>query len=309
MIAKISKGNSHIGALRYDNQKEGSEFLDTNCSSNNPVHIAKEMGAIAASNPRCKNNCIHISMSAPQGERLSNDQWIKANSIMLNEMGLEGHQYSMTRHLDGNQDHVHITVNRIDDNGKSWNDSKDFERSHAAMRVVEKHMGLQRIEEHKPQDIGRFERTKAHLNDGIKYSNGKGLGGLKAEMKDRGYTVIVNESKNTGKISGISIKCDIDGKTWKMSELRKGGFRGIEKQLQTPIEITKNSLITNKTYTNSGGMVNKSIASNVSKSFEKLGLMPISSMPTSGVAELRKVTKGIVASMNASIKKSRSMER
>lgn len=236
MIGKLSKGTSHAGALKYDLEKEGGVLLDTNCASYKWREIAVEMDTVAASNLRCKNRCLHLSMSAPDGEHLTNEQWIDAGNIAMQALGLNDHQYVITRHADAMHDHIHICINRIDFKGHSWSDSQDFKRVHESMRTVENTMNLQRIEDHQISAEGRYQQVKKDFYVSIRTSVGQGMIRFVAEMKLRGYTILKNLSKKTGRISGISIQSDQYQKTWKASELRKGGFIGIEQLLGNATE-------------------------------------------------------------------------
>lgn len=283
MIAKIKVGTNHGNCLDYQ-EKEDSELISTNCASNDYQKIGYEMDAVSASNPRCKNNVVHISMSAPKGEHLTNEQWAQASQITLRELGFTDNQQVTTKHNDSQQEHAHITVNRIDSQGKAWNDSKSFERSHAAMRTVEREMGLERIEDHQNTKDGRFENTKTALNDSLKASKGKGLEHFKGEMKAKGYTVIENKAK-TGTVSGISIKNDETGKTYKASELRNGGYRRMEKDLNTQQKTAEKPSFNRENSGKSGGAAGKALAGGLSKSMGGMAKMPINlpkmpSLPT-----------------------------
>ena len=57
-------------------------------------------------------------------------------------------------------------------------------------------------------------------------------------MSKRGYNVIENRQA-TGRLAGLSIQSRQDGKTWKASELRKGGARDIMTQLDRPTSSIK----------------------------------------------------------------------
>lgn len=236
MIGKLTKGTSHAGALKYDLEKKGAVLLETNCASNDWREIAVEMDTVASSNTRCKNRCLHLSISAPDGEHLNDQQWIQAANIAMKALDLDDHQYVITRHADAHHDHIHITINRIDFEGRSWSDSQDFKRVHESMRTLENTMNLQRIEDHQITAEGRYQQVKNDFDISIKTSIGQGLSRLISEMKLRGYTLIKNLSKKTGRISGISVQSDHDQKTWKASELRKGGYKGIEQLLDDSLQ-------------------------------------------------------------------------
>jgi hypothetical protein len=303
MIGNITIGTNHSNCLAYDDKKD-AELISTNCASNDYKQMSQEMETVAASNTRCKNNVVHISMSAPEGEKLSNSQWQQAGEIAMKELGFtDKNQFAITKHTDAGHDHIHITVNRIDSDGKAWNDSRSFERTHQAMRKVEKEMGLERIEDHQNSNDGRFMNTKTALNDSLKASKGKGLDHFKGEMKARGYTVIENKAK-TGRISGLSIQDDETKKTYKASELRKGGYRGMEKDLdKAPSK--------EQSHSNGGnsGAAGKASARGVSKGISKIGGMSPVKMPKMLPKSSRAIINSIISAANQSIKKTRELER
>lgn len=230
MIGKITKGNSPAGALKYACEKEGGQLIDTNCASSDWNEIAGEMDVMAASNTRCEKHCIHITLSAPPGEKLSNEQWKQAAEITRRELGLDKNQYALVRHGDTDHDHAHLIVERVGPDGKSWGDSNERRRVHGAMRVVEKELGLQKVTERTPTKDGRFNQVRNDLRGAIKDTGPGGMDGFKREMDKRGYDVIENR-QSTGRLAGLSIRSRTDGKTWKASELTRGGARSIEGQL------------------------------------------------------------------------------
>lgn len=299
IISKITKGSNAGGALKYDIEKEGATLLETNLASTDRQGMAAEFEAVAASNSRCKANVIHVSLSSGN-QRLNDDQWREAGKVYMKEMGLDQneHQYTLTRHSDTGHDHCHLSINRINmKTGKAWSDSNDRKKSHEACRKVEKKLGLEATRTETKE--GRFEQTKTDLNNAVKASRGRGLEGLKDEMQARGYTINVNSSKSTGKVSGISIKANTDGKSWKASELRKGGYRGMEKQLNE--QPSQQKIQSNNSATG------KALANGVSKNLGKIGggnplKMPsmLPKMPMIGGSGL---VQKLASAMNQTVKK------
>ncbi|OIQ74378.1 relaxase/mobilization nuclease domain protein [mine drainage metagenome] len=228
VISKITKGSSFAGALKYDREKAGAELLETNCAGQEWNTIAAEMETVAASNQRTTKPVFHVSLSLEEGQTLTLEQWQKAGAIYRKEMGFGDRQFVLTKHTDTKHSHVHMVINRIDTAGKGWSDSMERVRSAAACRQIERELGLKATLTQIP---GRFEQVKKDLAEAIKEAQGKGLAGLEESLKERGYQVIENRSKTTGRLAGISIKSESDGKTWKASELQPGGLRSIEKQL------------------------------------------------------------------------------
>lgn len=280
MIGKITKGSSPAGALKYAMEKEGGELLDTNCVSKDANGIAQEMDVVAASNTRCEKHCIHITLSAPAGERLTDEQWRQSAEIARRELGLQDNQFALVRHTDSKHDHAHLIIERVDSTGKAWNDKFERTRVHSAMRVVEKEVGLEKFSEHKSTKDGRFERTKSDFKDSIKGAGGKGLDGFKSEMNSRGYDVIENR-QSTGRLAGLSIKAQEDGKTWKASELQRGGGWAVEAQLDRQAKNEQ------KGKAAVGASASKSVGRSASKGIESaVGKSPISSIGKSPINSL-----------------------
>lgn len=73
-----------------------------------------EMSALATTNPRSKQPCVHYVLSWRAGEHPSHVQTDEAVQIFLAELGLEHCQCLYALHTDTRNDHVHLLVNRVD---------------------------------------------------------------------------------------------------------------------------------------------------------------------------------------------------
>lgn len=294
MIGKITKGTSFAGALRYDIEKENAKMLDTNLAADMRDWnvMAAEMDAMADCNSRCQKRTLHFSFSASPGEKLTDEQWKKGSFAALKELGLEKHQHVITRHLDAQHDHIHIVVNRVGSDGKAWSDSNDRARVHQASRAMEKELGLQPVKGRELARDGRFEKTRADLRDSVKAAGGRGLDGFKSEMGKRGYDVIENRQA-TGRLSGLSIQSREDGKTWKASELQKGGARGITAQLDKQQEPQQRQ---------EGRELSRAVGKTIA------GNLPCVPIPGLG-GGLGKVAAQVAKATAQSVKKQRAMER
>lgn len=230
MIPNITTGSSFSGALRYDLNEEKGYLLETNCASSNADVIAAEMDVQAASS-RCKKPVHHVSLRCPGGEKLSDHQWRQVREKYMHKMQFnDTHQFAATRHTDKiDGDHIHIVINRVDGNGKLDKDFQLNRRSQQACREIEKEMGLQRLEDHQIQDSGRMNKVKSDLRDSIKESRGKDLNALKESLEKQGYDLKLHS--NSGGVYGASIQAKADGKTWKMSEIKSGGLKQVQKEL------------------------------------------------------------------------------
>lgn len=231
MIPNITRGNSFAGALRYDLVKEKGYLIDTNCASNDANGIAVEMDVIAAAS-KSKKTVHHVSLRCPPGEMLTDSQWKEICSKYLKKMGFSTNQYAATRHFDkADGDHIHIVINRVQSNSKITNDFQEKKRSQQACREIEVEMGLQQLETHQNSASGRMLGVKTSLFQSIYESHGKTTNELKASLINRGYELILH-IQSSGRIQGASIKSIEDGKTWKLSELIKGGYKGLVNQLE-----------------------------------------------------------------------------
>lgn len=245
LISKIARGkgkSKSFGApARYDLEKENAQFLGTNCASGDDWKgIASEMDTIAASSSS-KNAIHHVSISST--EHLSDDQWREVADLYLKQMKLGNRQYLITRHSDTEHDHIHILVNKIGiEDGKCWASWQDANLAKEAMRLCENEMGLTHFDDHISQDAGRMTKLKSDLRDSVKeaHSNGKSHEALQQALNKRGYDLKLHS--NAGGVYGASIQAHSDHKTWKLSELQKGGFKSVEKQLANGLsEATKSS--------------------------------------------------------------------
>lgn len=230
MIPNITRGSSFAGALRYDLAREKGHLIDTNCASAEADGIAREMDVVASSS-RSKQPVHHVSLRCPQGETLTDKQWREVCEKYRQKMGFEDNQFAATRHFDKKEgDHIHIVINRVSTDNKLNKDFQEKRRSQTACREIEKEMGLERLEDHQISSDGRMNQVKNDLQDSINDAKGKGLDGLSDSLKNRGYELILH-TQSTGRVQGASLKSLVDGKTWKVSEVQKGGLKSVEKQL------------------------------------------------------------------------------
>lgn len=135
MIAKIIKGTSFSGVLAYIlGKQEGkarvlyAEGVRRDASSH---EIANDFALQASMHPNVKKPVCHtiLSFSAEDAERL-NDQTMNNLALQyLQKMGYGDTQYLIVRHIDREHPHVHICINRIDNNGKTVSDSNEKYRS------------------------------------------------------------------------------------------------------------------------------------------------------------------------------------
>ena len=135
MIVKIIKGTSFSGVLAYVlGKQEGkarvlyAEGVRRDASSH---EIANDFALQASMRPNVKKPVCHtiLSFSAEDAGRLDDQTMNNLALQYLDKMGYGDTQYLIVRHLDREHPHVHICINRIDNNGKTISDSNEKYRS------------------------------------------------------------------------------------------------------------------------------------------------------------------------------------
>ena len=135
MVAKIIKGTSFSGVLAYIlGKQEGkarvlyAEGVRRDASSH---EIANDFALQASMRPNVKKPVCHtiLSFSAEDAGRLDDQTMNNLALQYLQKMGYGDTQYLIVRHLDREHPHVHICINRIDNNGKTISDSNEKYRS------------------------------------------------------------------------------------------------------------------------------------------------------------------------------------
>lgn len=74
---------------------------------------AAEMNAVARENTRCNDPAYHFILSWPEHECPAPDTMFDAAEHALKALGLEEHQYVIAVHGNTDNDHCHISVNRV----------------------------------------------------------------------------------------------------------------------------------------------------------------------------------------------------
>ena len=93
--------------------------------------IANDFALQASMRPNVKKPVCHtiLSFSAEDAGRLDDQTMNNLALQYLQKMGYGDTQYLIVRHLDREHPHVHICINRIDNNGKTISDSNEKYRS------------------------------------------------------------------------------------------------------------------------------------------------------------------------------------
>jgi hypothetical protein len=133
MIAKIVIGGNFSGAVNYIIDKgKNAEIIDSEglrLKDNNS--IINSFNTQLELNPNISKPVYHISLdfSAQDINNLTNEKMKLIARDYMKKMGISNTQYIAVRHFDKEHPHIHICINRIDNNGKLLSNKNDRYRS------------------------------------------------------------------------------------------------------------------------------------------------------------------------------------
>jgi len=148
----MGKSIAHTGASMaygWNNEKDAEVVLSQYVAGNNAQEVTEEFKIAQEMNVRCKKNTLSfvLSPTVEDGKKLDNERLREMTERFLKEMQLKERQAIAFVHRDKEHTHVHLYVNRIDFEGKAYNDSFIGKRSQAAAENVAKEMGLTTVRE------------------------------------------------------------------------------------------------------------------------------------------------------------------
>lgn len=169
MIGKASACPGGTALFNYViNDKKGYELTRNGISGSTPKELYENMNIIQKQNLKCSNNTISIVLSptVDDGKKLSNIELIAITKDFLTELNLDPNrqQYIAFVHNEKEHKHIHVLLNRVQENGKLIQDNYIGKRAqHAAHRVALKN-GITSARELKHKN----ESKNAVLNKEIK---------------------------------------------------------------------------------------------------------------------------------------------
>lgn len=143
----IAKGQSirHLSAsIGYAMRREKSVVLDKNIVSESPRDVSKEFKAFQDLNNRCERNNLSfvLSPTVQDGQHLSESHLRHITTTFLEKMDLSDHQYISFVHQNTPHKHVHLYVNRINYQGKAYDDRFISNRSARVAEGIAQEFGL-----------------------------------------------------------------------------------------------------------------------------------------------------------------------
>lgn len=151
MIGK-GKSISHTRASMmygWNQEKEAEIVFSQNIAGENPAEITREFRFIQEQNINCQKNTLSfvLSPTIEDGRSLKHKELREICEKFMKEMNLGERQAIAFVHQDKEHKHIHLYVNRIDFNGKAYNDSFIGKRSQLAAEKVAGEMNLTTVKQ------------------------------------------------------------------------------------------------------------------------------------------------------------------
>lgn len=213
-MAKIIKGSSFGGCVKYVANKKDAEFLGAvGVRLKDYKSIADSMELQSQMNPKLGKKVGHISLnfSAQDKDSITNDFMLKIANQYMYAMGIRDTQAVVFRHNDTDHPHCHIVYNRVSNSGKTISDQNDRVRSTKICRkLTEDHKlylkpieGKQNV---KQERLREPEKTKYEIYNTIKdgLRTAKSWPELTEHLRRQGIDTTFKYKANTNEKQGVA---------------------------------------------------------------------------------------------------------
>lgn len=263
MIAKAKACVGGSALIAYVvNEKKGYELERNNLSGENATELFESMQIIQNQNLRCQNNTISLVLSPEkdEGNKLTDKEWKQLTKGLILALGVnaEDAQYISFIHTEKEHKHVHIILNRVQDDGSLIKDHFIGKRAQHIAHRLAKEMNMKSAMDIKKQnELSRKELLKDFRSSfkishtAVKEKYPQNIKGYSDLMKQRGFTIIPSINKQGG-VQGYKVQ-NIHGDTLKLSEIDRKiklddtFFKTLEKEKVNQL-LTQNIVSQEKTF-------------------------------------------------------------
>ncbi|MFI3306540.1 MAG: relaxase/mobilization nuclease domain-containing protein [Rikenellaceae bacterium] len=217
MMAKITKGGSFGGAIRYvmDDTKSANLIDSNGVRVRDLEAMIQSFEMQAELNSRVSKMVGHISLdfSAQDYKRLDDQTMAKIAREYMMRMGILDTQYIVGRHHDRMHPHCHIIFNRVDNNGRTISDANDRLRSTKICKdLTLKHRlyvssGKERVKRHR---LRGKDKTKYKIYDSLvkNVPLSKSWAELQTRLRADGIEVGFKTKGSTSQVEGVRFTAD-----------------------------------------------------------------------------------------------------
>ena len=218
MIAKIIKGADFEGVINYMlSKQEGKAMVlaSNNIGFTDQNLCVHEFVLQASMRPNVQKPVCHtiLSFSANDADQLTDDVMIKIANEYLEKMGYGNTQSFIVRHSDRQHPHLHICINRIDNDGKTISDRNEKYRSTKICRELTERYGLTLGKGKKAvnrQQLRGEDKLRYEIFDGIKavLPKSNNWKDFVTDLNKQGIATRFKTKGNTDVVQGIIFEKD-----------------------------------------------------------------------------------------------------
>ncbi len=243
MIAKIVQGRGFRGVVNYILDKNKARLIYAEgIRLKDKASVIQSFVTQSKLKPKIAKPVAHISLdfSAQDKEQLTNKLMVGIAHEYMSKMGYKNTQWIAVRHHDTEHPHLHLVINRIDNDGNRISDKKEkLRNTKVCMELTQKHglyiaSGKENVNKHrlKEPDKTKYEIYHAIHSAIPKCTNWQQL---RAELKKSGITTELIKNGNTDKIQGV--RFDKNEYTFNGSKIdRAFSYSKISYQLQQNLQ-------------------------------------------------------------------------
>ncbi|CAN0562146.1 unnamed protein product [Ectocarpus sp. 12 AP-2014] len=231
MIGK-GKSISHTGASMgygWNEKKDAKVVYREHLAGDNPKEVTQEFKIIQSQNHRCKKNTLSfvLSPTIKDGQELKDKQLTEITARFIREMKLQERQAIAFVHQDKNHKHIHLYVNRIGFDGKTYKDNYVGKRSQQAAEKVARQMELTTVREVQQEKLNEVKHVRAEIKQihekVIKEMKPKDFDQYIKYIKQKNVEVIPSINKSN-RLQGFRFK--YQGNNFKGSEVHRSMSMG-----------------------------------------------------------------------------------
>lgn len=216
MIGKPITGKSFGGCVRYVVDKKDAVVLDANgVRTQDANSITQDFNLQRKTRPGLGKAVGHLVLSWSKEDlpKLSSAIMVERAKEYMEKMNIRNTQYVMVRHNDGNNPHLHVIYNRVDNKGNTISDNNSYGRNIKACKEITLkygyHLGKGK-EQVNRQALKGMEKLRYELYDAIKSAVKQSLNwkGLESILQTRGIQIDYKLRSGTNEVQGISFEKD-----------------------------------------------------------------------------------------------------
>lgn len=211
MIAKIVQGRGFRGAINYVMDKKNARLLFAEgVRLKDKASVIQSFITQSKLKPKISKPVAHISLdfSAQDKDRLTDKLMMSVAHGYMERMGYKNTQYIIVRHHDTNHPHIHLVINRIDNNGNRISDKNEKLRNTKVCMELTKKYGLYIASGKENVQVYRLkepDKTRYEIYHALQTAlpRCRDWQELNSKLQKQGITIELRKNGNTEKIQGV----------------------------------------------------------------------------------------------------------